>query len=150
MLANPEVLNAILNNPSIKPMLDANPMLKNMMSNPQFLQNMMNPTVLQSLSGMQNMFGGLNTNPTSTTNTTFNNNSTGQNQFNPFVNPLLMNPLLNINTTTQTTVDPKEKYKEQNEKLKEMGFYEEEANYRALEKTRGNVDAAVERLLNNL
>ncbi len=47
-------------------------------------------------------------------------------------------------------MDPKEKYKEQNKKLKEMGFINDELNIKALEKTGGNVDAAVERLLNML
>ena len=47
-------------------------------------------------------------------------------------------------------VNPREAYKEQNEKLKEMGFINEEANFNALGKTQGNVDAAVERLLNML
>lgn len=48
------------------------------------------------------------------------------------------------------SVNPREAYKEQNEKLKEMGFINEEANFKALEKTGGNVDAAVERLLSIL
>jgi len=47
-------------------------------------------------------------------------------------------------------VNPREAYKEQNEKLKEMGFINEEANFNALSKTGGNIDAAVERLLNML
>lgn len=47
-------------------------------------------------------------------------------------------------------VNPREAYKEQNERLKEMGFINEEANFDALSKTGGNVDAAVERLLNML
>lgn len=45
-------------------------------------------------------------------------------------------------------VDPKEKYKEQNQKLKDMGFINDELNIQVLIKTGGNVDAAVERLLN--
>ncbi len=63
-----------------------------------------------------------------------------------------MNPTnpLNTNNTFNSTnqIDPKEKYKEQNERLKEMGFTNEELNFQALAKTGGNVDAAVERLLN--
>jgi len=47
-------------------------------------------------------------------------------------------------------VNPREAYKEQNERLKEMGFINEDANFEALKKTGGNVDAAVERLLNML
>ncbi len=45
-------------------------------------------------------------------------------------------------------VDPKIKYKEQNEKLKDMGFINDELNFEVLAKVNGNVDAAVERLLN--
>ena len=45
------------------------------------------------------------------------------------------------------TVDPKVAYKEQNQQLKDMGFINEELNFQVLEKTMGNVDAAVERLL---
>jgi len=44
--------------------------------------------------------------------------------------------------------DPKELYKDQNQQLKDMGFINEELNYQVLQKTFGNVDAAVERLLN--
>lgn len=44
--------------------------------------------------------------------------------------------------------DPKELYKEQNKTLKDMGFINEELNFQVLAQTFGNVDAAVERLLN--
>ena len=44
--------------------------------------------------------------------------------------------------------DPKELYKEQNKQLKDMGFINEELNFQVLAQTYGNVDAAVERLLN--
>ena len=37
---------------------------------------------------------------------------------------------------------------EQNEKLKDMGFINDDLNFEVLAKTNGNVDAAVERLLN--
>lgn len=47
-------------------------------------------------------------------------------------------------------VNPREAYKDQNEQLKQMGFVNEDANYEALSKTMGNVNAAVERLLNML
>ena len=47
-------------------------------------------------------------------------------------------------------VDPKEAYKEQNKTLKDMGFVNDELNFEVLKQTGGNVDAAVERLLNML
>jgi hypothetical protein len=52
----------------------------------------------------------------------------------------------NVNTTN-TNVDPKEAYKEQNQKLKDMGFVNEDLNFQVLKEVGGNVDLAVERLL---
>jgi ubiquilin len=157
MLSDPSVINAMLENPSIKPMLDANPYLRNMMSNPQFLQTMMDPTFLQNMSTMMN-----NRNTTTNTNTNTNTNM-NTNNMNPFMNmnmmnmmnnPFLMGTMSNQNTymgnPPQTNTDPKEKFKDQNQKLIDMGFSDEAANIQALVKTHGNVDAAVERLLNNL
>lgn len=43
--------------------------------------------------------------------------------------------------------DPEAEYASQLQQLREMGFYDQEANIRALVATRGNVHAAVERLL---
>jgi ubiquilin len=58
---------------------------------------------------------------------------------------------MNINPMgNQSNVDPKEKYKDQNQRLKDMGFVNDDLNIEALTKTGGNVDAAVERLLNML
>jgi hypothetical protein len=48
------------------------------------------------------------------------------------------------------TVDPKVEYKDQNQALKDMGFLNDDLNFEALKATYGNVDAAVERLLNML
>ena len=74
-----------------------------------------------------------------------------QQTFNPFLmNPFMFGGFPNQPLQQTQNVDPKEKYKEQNERLKEMGFITEEANLQALIKTGGNVDAAVERLLNML
>ncbi len=44
-------------------------------------------------------------------------------------------------------VDPKVAYKDQNQQLKDMGFTNDEVNFKSLAKTMGNVDADVERLL---
>jgi hypothetical protein len=57
---------------------------------------------------------------------------------------------MNTQTTTNTTntnVDPKEAYQEQNQKLKDMGFLNEDLNFQVLKQVNGNVDLAVERLL---
>ncbi len=146
VFSNPQMLQSMLNNPQIKPLLDQNPQLRTMMSNPDFLRTMMNPETLQGLSSMmggqgmgslmQQGFPSLNTSQTS--------NQGQQSLVNPLagLGGLGLNPYGNVN--------PREAYKDQNEKLKEMGFTNDDANFDALSKTGGNVDAAVERLLNML
>jgi len=57
---------------------------------------------------------------------------------------------LQFNMNNLNNVNPREAYKDQNEKLKDMGFTNDDLNFDALAKTGGNVDAAVERLLNML
>jgi hypothetical protein len=52
-----------------------------------------------------------------------------------------------LGTNTNINVDPKEAYKEQNQKLKDMGFVNEEVNFQVLKEVGGNVDLAVEKLL---
>lgn len=149
VLSNPQMVQRMLDNPQIKPLLDQNPQLRLMMSNPDFLRSMMNPETLQGLSSMMGGqgLGSLMSQgfPSLNTTQTSNQNQTGQqNQVNPLagLGGLGLNPYGNVN--------PREAYKDQNEKLKEMGFTNDDANFDALSKTGGNVDAAVERLLNML
>jgi hypothetical protein len=56
----------------------------------------------------------------------------------------------NTNNNPQDNVDPKEKYKDQLAQLKDMGFINEEANIQVLKQCDGNVQFAVEKLLNML
>lgn len=53
-------------------------------------------------------------------------------------------------TGTSANSDPKVTYKTQLEQLKSMGFTNETVNIEALKATGGNVDAAVDRILNML
>ena len=152
MLSDPNTLNMILENPQIKPLLDSNPQLRQMMSNPEMLRMMLNPQNMQAMSQMGGAgglgglggigaMGGLpNTNPSNTT--TQNTNP------NPNANLLGGLNLGNMGGNQgASNVDPKVAYKDQNQQLKDMGFINEELNFQVLEKTYGNVDAAVERLL---
>jgi ubiquilin len=170
MLNNPDTLNMILSSPQLKPMLDANPALRNMMSNPQMLQMMLNPQNMQNaMSMLQNQgLGGSSgtsgtTGTTGTTETTGTTGTTGTNPFGNFNfgnlsgfgnlgqgNLLFYFIGFNTNTNVNENVDPREAYKEQNQQLKDMGFINEDLNFETLKKTGGNVDAAVERLLNML
>lgn len=94
------------------------------------------------------MFGFNNMGTTGTSGAT----GTGtQPVFNPFMFSNIYSLILgNMNSNVNDNVDPKEKYKDQNQKLKDMGFINDDVNIEALKKTGGNVDAAVERLLNLL
>ncbi|MCQ2815640.1 MAG: hypothetical protein MJ252_00090 [archaeon] len=81
---------------------------------------------------------------------------------NPYMmNPYMMNPYMmgmnnmnNPNPNPQSTQSPqmtdeqlKEKYKDQLNQLKDMGFTDEENNLKALKKSNGSVQIAIERLL---
>jgi ubiquilin len=48
--------------------------------------------------------------------------------------------------TENSSVPPEERYKDQLEKMAEMGFTNKEANIQALQATGGNVEMALERL----
>ena len=52
--------------------------------------------------------------------------------------------------TNDANVDYKEKYKDQLAQLKDMGFINEETNIQVLKQCSGNVQFAIERLLNML
>ena len=52
--------------------------------------------------------------------------------------------------TNDDNVDYKEKYKDQLAQLKEMGFINEETNIQVLKQCSGNVQFAIEKLLNML
>lgn len=52
--------------------------------------------------------------------------------------------------TNDDNVDYKEKYKDQLAQLKDMGFINEEANIQVLKQCSGNVQFAIEKLLNML
>jgi ubiquilin len=165
MLSNPQFLQTMMN-PTF---------LQNMSS----MMNTMNSGGSTAGLGFQDFpstnFGqtNSNSNTSTTTNTNQNNQqsstststnpttSTTTNPFmnNPFSNPFMfynpfmpMNNMSSMNNTplNNQNVDPKEKYKEQNLKLKDMGFINDDVNFEVLAKTGGNIDAAVERLLNML
>ena len=92
------------------------------------------------LSQMENLFvnmGGLFGNQNNNSN---NNNWSSGNGEN-FSN-------IGINDNNDENVDYKEKYKEQLAQMKDMGFVNEETNIQVLKQCSGNVQFAVERLLN--
>lgn len=133
MLQDPNTLNMIMNSPQLKPLLDSNPQLRQMMSNPQMMQMLLNPQNIQNAMSMMGQGGqsGLG-------------GQGGQGGFGGF------GGLPQTGQQQPQNVDPKVAYADQNKQLKDMGFTNDDLNFEVLKQTGGNVDAAVERLLNML
>jgi len=75
--------------------------------------------------------------------------------FNPGLNPLIqnqnnvgLNPLFQNRMPVAPPINFEEKYKDQLSKLNEMGFSDKVANLEALKATNGNVEVAIERMMN--
>lgn len=176
---DPNVMNAMMQNPQIKAMCDMFPNVKDLMMNKEFMKKMMSPENLERLQRLQNgnanindLMSGFGLGNNMNNNNNFNGLGMGANPFGsmgmPMGNPFLMNPMLmggqpnlfgqglnnnfnsNINTNNMTPEQLKEKYKNQIASIKEMGFDKEDDIINALKKTNGNVDAAVERLISGL
>ena len=176
MLQNPEMIQMALNSPQMRQMAQNNPMLQQMINNPQLMQQMLNPQTLQMMSNMFQQMGNANNNSGSGSgsgsgnnaqmppidfsqmaglfgnmdmgqmgglfgNNTGNNSGTGANE--NFSN-------IGINENNDANVDYKEKYKDQLAQMKDMGFVNEETNIQVLKQCSGNVQFAIEKLLNML
>ena len=183
VLDDPNVMNAMMQNPQIKAMCDMFPNVKDLMMNKEFMKKMLSPENLERLQRLQNgnasmedLMGGLRIG-NNTNNNNFGGLGGGANPFGslgmgmPMGNPFLLNPMFmggmggqpnlfgqgfnnnfnsNLNSNNMTPEQLKEKYKTQIASIKEMGFDKEEDIINALKKTNGNVDAAIERLINGL
>ena len=157
MMDDPNVIEAMMQNPQMKALCEINPGIKDLMTNKEFIKNMLKP---ENLEAMKNLQEG-NFNPNSVPNL-FNfpnnsninniNNNFGFNLFNPMMNPLMMGQpnFFSQRNTNMTKEQLKEKYKKEIQSIKDMGFDNEEKIINALQKTNGNINASIERLINNL
>ncbi|KAL9238478.1 hypothetical protein vseg_012894 [Gypsophila vaccaria] len=145
VLSNPQLMSQIVNmNPQLRAMTESNPQLREMMQNPDIMQQM--ATLQQSLFPAMNRPQS-NQDPLQTGGATGNTNNMGL--------EMLMNMFGGLGAGGLTTpensnVPPEELYATQLTQLQEMGFFDAQENIRALQATRGNVNAAVERLLGNM
>ncbi|RWS07017.1 ubiquilin-1-like protein [Dinothrombium tinctorium] len=160
--SNPELLRQMIAN---NPLLAGNPQLQEQMQAmfPQMVQNpemqalLTNPQALEAILQIQrgvdqlsrvapNLVGGLPTAAPNMNTTTRNTNTTTPPQNAASVNALsqLMAQMLN-NPNQQ--LPPEERYRSQLEQLAAMGFSNREANLQALIATLGDINAAIERLL---
>ncbi|WKX89360.1 hypothetical protein Q1695_008757 [Nippostrongylus brasiliensis] len=159
---NPQVVQQIMeqnplvaNNPQLAEQLRAQlPNMMNMMSNPEVLSAMSNPRVLEALRMVQQgmdilrreapslagMFGsGFSSSPSANSS----QNASGA------VNQDQMNALNNMFAGMNATQDPEVLYASQLEQLAGMGFSNRAQNIAALRASFGDLNAAVERLLNS-
>ena len=157
MMDDPNVIEAMMQNPQMKALCEINPGIKDLMTNKEFIKNMLKP---ENLEAMKNLQEG-NFNPNSVpdlfnfpNNNNINNinNNFGFNLFNPMMNPLMMGQpnFFSQRNTNMTKEQLKEKYKKEIQAIKDMGFDNEEKIINALQKTNGNINASIERLINNL
>ena len=172
MFDDPNVLEAMMQNPQMKAICDLNPGMKDLFTNKEFLKNMLKPENLEMMKNLQegnvsamnslpNLFNFGNNN-----NNSGNNNGFGFNFFNPMMNPMMMSPMMNPmmnpmmgigqnnffsqGNSNMTKEQLKEKYKNEIKAVKDMGFDDEDKILNALQKTNGNINASIERLINNL
>lgn len=128
MMNDPQTIEMLINmNPAIRD----NPIMCNMLRNPEMRSQLFNPQTLQAAIQMQQQFGG-GMNPAAAP------------APNPYMNPMFMQP-----PPAASTVPPRELYATQLEELKSMGFYDEDENLRILQICNGNINMAVDRLLQN-
>ncbi|KAJ3373023.1 hypothetical protein HDU91_001176 [Kappamyces sp. JEL0680] len=135
MLSNPQMLDmAIQSNPHLAAAIT--PEVRAQMQSPEFRQMMSNPQVIQQMMQMQQMMGGMGGmgagfNPLA--------NMYGQGGI-PGTSPGTGSPA----TPAAPSQPPEELYSTQLAQLRDMGFFSQQENIRALQLTGGNVEAAVE------
>jgi ubiquilin len=171
-LENPQT-RAMLTNPQFFQQLSNPANMQAMMQMQQAMQTLQQNGMMPALGGMGGMGmgggmpatapGGLNFDSllgASSSGNAANPSSTapGQQQQQPMINPF-MNPFMNpflagggfpgagAGAAPQPPQDPTVRYAGQLQQLRDMGFSDEPANLQAIQQTRGNVNAAVERLL---
>lgn len=104
MFDDPNVMNAMMQNPQIKSMCDMFPNVKDLMMNKEFMKKMLSPENLERMQRFQNgnanaadIMGGLGLNYNMNNNNNMNGLGGGLNPFGsmgmPMGNPLLMNPM---------------------------------------------------------
>ena len=144
---DPNIINAMMENPQFKALAEINPGIKDLMTNKEFMKNMLSPENLEFMKKIQE--GNLNpSNPPPNFMNNFGNNNFGFNMFNPMMmgRPNFF-PQGNQNQIL-TPEQLKDKYKNEIKTIKDMGFDNEEKIINALQKTNGNINASIERLIN--
>ena len=152
MMDDPNIIDAMMENPQIKALCDMNPAIKSMITNKEFMKSMFSPENLEKMKNIQEgNFNQPQFNPNlGNINNNFNFNNNNNFGFNLF-NSNMMNMNMNQNNSNNMTIEQlKEKYKNEIQTIKDMGFDNEEKIINALQKTNGNINASIERLISNI
>ena len=151
MFDDPNVIEAMMQNPQIKAMCDMNPAMKSLMTNKEFMKSMLDPKNLETMKNIQEGKFNPSFNPSQNNFNNLWNNNNNNFGFNLF-NPMMMGQpnFFAQGNSNMTKEQLKEKYKNEIKAIKDMGFDDEEKIISALQKTNGNINASIERLINNL
>ena len=146
MLDDPNIIDAMMQNPQIKYICDLNPAIKSLLTNKEFLKSMFKTENIEKMKNIQE--GNFNQSQNLFNNSGNNNNNFGYNSFNSM---MMGQPnFFSQGNSYMNKEQLKEKYKNQIKAIKDMGFDNEEKIINALQKTNGNINASIERLINNL
>jgi len=158
MLENPALMQQMMSsNPMMQQMLQTHPEMRAVFENPDTMRQMFNPTTIAAMANLQQSMSqlqsagilpganpfGVESGGSPASNLDFSSLLTQMNQMSTGASPA-------VPVSTQPQQSPEIRYASQLSQLNDMGFVNAEDNIRALVATGGNINAAVERLLNGL
>ena len=159
LMGNPDVASSLFNPRVMEALNNIRTSIETIRTEAPGLFQQMFSGVLSSMNNMQNPGTTSATSQNTTTNTATDSAAgTGAaGAANPLLNPQLMNMLSSLSGNPAfgggaglgANIPPEERYRSQLDQLVGMGFSNREANIRALQDTNGDVNAAIDRLLNN-
>ncbi|KAF7459315.1 Ubiquitin family protein [Cryptosporidium felis] len=145
---NPQLVRNLLNsNPMFAQLSANNPMVEQMLNNPEMLRMMLNPQMIQTVLSSGNMnTPGMNNNPLLT------QNIPNFSQLGGILNDQniasMMSGMINgANAGNNSNVPPAQLYMTQLNQLRDMGFIDTDASLSALQETGGDINAAINKLL---
>lgn len=161
MMSSPGFTDAVINmNPQLRSMMDANPQFREVMSNPEMRRQMFDPANMQAMVQMQQALQQLQSNPLFAQ---FGGQAGGAGLggmggpmgfpgMGGMGDPSSLFAALSGGAppAAPPPADPEAAYATQLQQLQDMGFFDRQANIRALQATGGNVHAAVDRLLSQM
>ncbi|XP_051183458.1 ubiquitin domain-containing protein DSK2a [Lolium perenne] len=153
IMSNPQSMNQLLNmNPNVRNMMESNTQMREMFQNPEFLRQLTSPETLQQLISFQQALTsqlGQQQAGQERTQAGTNPGNVNLNSLMSMFNGLGAGGHLGALDHVTAALPPEERFATQLAQLQEMGFFDTQENIRALTATYGDVNAAVERLLQN-